>query len=724
MRNRDTIIKRIFFFFLSLLFFFYSTFSFVYVLPPHHAFAETPEETVTPTTTDTPPPQPTTTNNTPSVSPTPQDPSPTPSDSPTPSLTPTLTPTPDSNTITATNDATITNTTSAADTTGGNTATSDSGQSTNSTTPTPSSGTPTPTPSPAQVAITTGDATSQVEVDNKVNTTVVNSDFVYQTVNLYSAQNGDINISDPIAIAAQAVTDHPNDPVVNVSVVNAQNFSYITNTVSSVADTGNNTSTSASGGATIATGNAYATVSLLNQVNYVLVNSKVHVLNINIFGSLNGNIVLPNLTTTNSCSNCSAQLTSDNTASVANTVSSTATTGDNTTIGSGNSNITTGNAKSATNVLNVVNSSLLGMTQESLFINVLGSWTGQFIGWDSFGPQASGSLLLQALLPNGSACTTCTSPTLSLTNVASVQNTITSLANTGGNSATGKNSSITTGKADSSIALINFVNSTFVNSLGFFGFINIFGDLHGNIGGKKEFDALNTPAPQDSEQTDQPVETKDVSETNTQDTPEDGGKLTLSQSNNVGAYVFPGDTVTFFVQAKNPGSGKVYNSVLSIEFIKDGTNYGGATFPLGTIASGHGIKLSTGLVLSKSIQPGSYTAHAVITGSTGNGTNNVSASADSTFLVITKNQPQTVTNSNTQDPPPATESKVLGIQSKPSGFIFPAKTKTDEIVYYLLLSFLLYLSIRAVRQQKELAERYTITKKSLLQFFKKYNAFV
>ncbi|HUD44850.1 MAG TPA: hypothetical protein VMR41_04870 [Patescibacteria group bacterium] len=489
--------------------------------------------------------------------------------------------------------------------------------------------------SPSSSSVTTGDATSSVDASNTVNTTSINSQIIQQTLNIFVDQNGDLNLSSPSTIASDVVSQHPNDPQINVELTGVNNYTYLSNTIVSTANSGNNNITDSSGNAIITTGEACSLASLLNQVNFTIINSTIHILTINIFGNVNGNIILPenNLSTQSSASvDANIPSTIDNTALVTNTVNSSATTGGNTlttTSASTSGGITTGSASSAVDLLNVVNTSVYGINFGGLYINLFGTWNGNFLGWNDLSPQIGGtSLSLDTSNPDsGTASDPSNSNNNSaVSNVAIVNNNITSIANTGGNTVNASSGSINTGNAISEVSLFNFVNSSFINSFGYFGFINIFGTLNGDIGGTSEF-ITPTSTSADSNSQD------DTSSDSTSNQKEDGGALSLSEANNVGAYVLPGDTVTVFLTGKNIGTGKVYGATLTLHLMKDGKDLGDPTFAIGDLSAGVAFKLSTGLVLAQNTVPGEYSLHAVLSGTTGENDTSVSASADNSFTV-------------------------------------------------------------------------------------------
>jgi len=678
---------------------------FLYVVYPPLAFAQevTPTDTPTPTTTiDNSATVSTDTNTTSdtgdndiytTVTPTPTptiDPSVSPTDTPTP--TPTIDPSADLN---ASNSAQVDNNISSTANTGNNSATV-TGDTDPSATPdasqtadnsdTSTSGQDQSGSNVCDSSIQTGNATSVTNVQNSVNTNLMNSNVVDQTLNIYVAQNGDLNLSDPLTLASDAITSHPNDPVINMTVTNVNNFAYVTNDITSVANSGGN-SINGGGNATIATGNADSVVSLLNNINFTVVDSQIHVVTINIFGTLNGNIILPDPNTSLACSGCGVNLTANNAASVTNNVSSTANTGDNSVIASGSASIQTGNADSVVNSLNIVNTNLSGVNAEVLYVNDLGNWNGNFIGWGNLDPQAGGaSLVLYNLSPsnaNGSG-------SANIINNAVVTNNITSLANTGNNAISGGSGFIATGNAFSAISLLNFINTNFVNSFGFFGFLNIFGSWTGDIGGQSQFAALN------ANNSDAPPTSDTGTGNNSNATEEQGGQLSVTNTNNVGAFVYPGDTVTFTIKVKNTGTGKVYGTNLNLTLMHNGQNLGTASFSLGDIDAQQGVKVTTGIVLPKNSPGGLYTAIAQASGDVGPDNNSVSANGNSNFNVFNN---ITLAYNNPQTP----HVTVLGAQTKTGKENFAAKSaQSPSYLLSLILILMTYVLIRGIRKRRYL----------------------
>jgi len=170
--------------------------------------------------------------------------------------------------------------------------------------------------------INTGDAVSITEGENKVNTNIINSKIVNHTINLFVDENGDIDLSDPFSIAEEIVVqDNNSEEVINVLATDATNYAYLSNDVVTISDTGSNT-IEGSKEAVINTGNAYSITTLLNQVNFTIVGSVIHIVTINIFGNLTGNIILPEFSSLESCNECGMSIETENEATVTNSVDS------------------------------------------------------------------------------------------------------------------------------------------------------------------------------------------------------------------------------------------------------------------------------------------------------------------------------------------------------------------------------------------------------------------
>jgi len=545
----------------------------------------------------------------------------------------------------------------------------------------------TPTPPPTTTVVDTGDAVSVTEVQNDINSTQIDSQVVFQTLNIFV--DGDVNLSvNPLNIVDSVLhSEHGDDELINVSVYDGVNYAYIVNDIDSIANTGVNTVES-NGNPSVATGDAYSIVSLLNKINTTIIGSTIHVVTINIFGEVNGNIILPDVVFPDTTGCCGGDLDVDNLAQVVNQVNSSANTGGNTLTVSDSGNIDTGYAESVVNTTNIVNSNYINANLIELYINVFGSWLGDFIGWGGVTSNTNGSVysLTGDGLPGDSqTCSSCVGDA-GIVNEAYVQNNINSQADTGHNLVSGQNGNIVTGDAYSAVSIFNFVNLTFRNVFGFIGFINIFGTLHGNIGGAAEFEKL-------AHVDDNIIEEATSNEPG--DEVRGEGDLTVESSNNVNQFVYPGDTITFTVRLKNTGDDSVRDAKWGITLIdENGEDLGGAIFGLSDIQSGKTYRISTGLVLSKNALPGNYIARAFVLGKTGSDNKEIGAYSDSYFSIHSKGT-LAAGNGNTET---LNQEEVLGTTD------FAASNNPfEKILFYVFLAlWAIYLPLKGYQRRNEL----------------------
>lgn len=486
-----------------------------------------------------------------------------------------------------------------------------------------------PTVEPTVIAtpvaeIITSKSDSIVEVENDVNSIISNSEIVYHILNIYLEEVGDINISLLLEKVMYKVYEEDKNlsDTVSLKVTTIDNFSYVENTVNSISNSGGNNLDQVEN-ASIITGDAYSAVSVVNNVNTNIIDSKLHLVTVNIYGSLKGDIILPEFDSNGQTNQLPEFVNVEsNSAVVSNTVNSLANSGQNaitTTTDEENAStsamIISGEAKSNVNIVNIINSNLVDLFFRYFYINNSGYWVGGFLGFND---------------SVGGMCTDGSVNIVNESNDAFVSNNINSYANTGGNTISGgsKEASISTGNAYSSVSLLNIVNSNIINSQGFIGFVNIFGSLIGDIGGASTFVEEIVPEVETNKD-----EVVNIGNTNGSVQKESGGVLEVSHSNNVGTHVFPGDTITFVAKVNNVGYGKIYGAKLKIELFKDGVSFGGTYFDLGDINAQRAVKLTTGLVMSKNAIAGKYKAVVSVNGSVGPDDNIISASSESEFTI-------------------------------------------------------------------------------------------
>lgn len=640
------------------------------IVPRQTVFAEEPEPTHTPSAS-------------PEASPTPlpseasaQEGEPTPDPSPQPSPTPC--PTDCDSTpvgeVNQSNEGTVDNTVEASSDTGNNTIDPSPEpaaleEATDSAAPEASSEVSNSEPS----VIATGEANVQVDVVNLVNTNEANSDTEFQIENVFGEQSGDIVLIDAGA----------NAPDPSSLLVNQSNTATVTNLILVYANSGWNLITGAMG--EIQTSAAYATVTIFNFINANLANSQLSFAVINIFGTLDGNIVLPEPSMLATLLGGNAEISQTNTGSVTNNIAASSNTGGN---NLENGEIETGNAATTANVINNVNSNMLGGSFYHLIINNLGIWNGTFLGWGNLAPQdphyghmffdAGNMPALETLLLNGE---------INQTNDATVTNTVVAQSNTGNNTINGEGK-IKTGNAYTTVNLLNFINSNWVGVRGFFGMINIHGTINGDVGGADHFVTLSEPTV-----TKPPEELQAAAEVKSP-----GGQLSTSMSTNVGTHVNPGDTVMFYINVQNSGTGPVYDSKLTF-YLADSSGEVVAvqTFDLGKLNPGEKMKISFGAVLAQTAPSGIYNALAVADGTTGPDDTGVSSQSETSFLVageggfVSSLIPEVYAASNIEEP------GTPQVQQQQGGIYY---SETWGNVFLLIL-FLTYIRMLQLLYRKD-----------------------
>ena len=263
--------------------------------------------------------------------------------------------------------------------------------------------------------VQTGDAYAAANVLNLVNTNLVNSSYLLVSFNNFGNLTKDITL--PGASFFQRLfTGGGALPQMNSSTYSIHNTNNGTTTASTTADavTGNNTASSdASSTASISTGNAYTSASTFNQENTNLLGGASVFMLFRVWGNWTGTVqglppgilwqqtpegvslVSANASSSDSsedttcqyakhtlvggpCYNSSSFLASStNTATLNNDVHVYALTGANqATSDSGTSTIDSGNAYAVANVVNMVNTNIIGRNWIFAIFNIFGDWSG------------------------------------------------------------------------------------------------------------------------------------------------------------------------------------------------------------------------------------------------------------------------------------------------------------------------------------------------------------
>lgn len=341
-------------------------------------------------------------------------------------------------------------------------------------------------------SIGTGAATSIADVTNIVNSNFLGSEGLFQFLNLFGNAYGDITLK-----AGDGASCNFLCAITQLFFANYNNAN-VSNDISANAATGANTATGNEGDAAIQTGNAFAAANAVNIINTNIVGSDYLTFILNAFGAWSGDLVLPPSSyfehTAPACEGClpeNLSVTSENSADIENTVGASADSGGNEATGNdGASTINTGNAASASNVMTVANTNILGNNLMLIYVRTMGKWTGHvfslprgvtIIGTDDgfiidgFG---GGSALSTAASLNSEANWNITN-----TNAAIVRNNVSASATTGDNSASanGGDATINTGDAYAAANAINIVNTNILGRNWIFAILNVFGNWNGNV---------------------------------------------------------------------------------------------------------------------------------------------------------------------------------------------------------------------------------------------------
>ncbi len=326
---------------------------------------------------------------------------------------------------------------------------------------------------------------------------------------IYGNVVGDLYIDPNMFTKVQPATNGSGYPVYDDVTINSQSNGVINNDIVLDAATGNAAVSGNTTGGDATSGNASAVANIVNMINSIIGAQQSFLGNINIYGNLEGDVLLPenfintllasNVPTatidTSSIANGDLLAEFNNNQAINNNIDATATSGaatvaSNTTGG----NATTGEANTKLTVLNLTGRQVIGSDAMLVFINVLGNWVGAIVN-------APGST--SAALGGGIASNSCIvicggaeDLTLNATNNNQINNNILANATTGNadvtHNTTGGNA--TTGDANVGVNVANITNSTF-NLSNWFGvlFINVFGEWKGSFGVDTAYG--NTPAP-------------------------------------------------------------------------------------------------------------------------------------------------------------------------------------------------------------------------------------
>ncbi len=355
-----------------------------------------------------------------------------------------------------------------------------------------------------------GDATTMATIINILQSSwgMSPSEIATFIANIDGDVFGDLTV-DPGQLNNRQLAAGNAQPIDNLTVNNAVN-GQINNNVDLLSASGSATVSGNTNAGSATSGDASAIVNILNLINSAITAGQSFVGQININGSLEGDILLPawmqsqliaagnsgafsgntaSVTNTGPNSNNTIDSTRDNSftgnfednIAINNNIVSTALSGNAAVSGntSGGS-ATTGSAESNVNILNLTGRQVVGANSLLVFVNVLGNWVGLILD----APAGSTSAAIGSGLSQNSQLPANNTEINSTTN-AEINNNINVAAISGDANVTGNTNAgnATSGNALTGVNLANIANSQFSLS-DWFGvlFINVFGRWRGSFG--------------------------------------------------------------------------------------------------------------------------------------------------------------------------------------------------------------------------------------------------
>ncbi len=329
---------------------------------------------------------------------------------------------------------------------------------------------------------TSGDANANVTVINllqsSVSTNPATPSVTLYVQDIYGDVTGDITINPQLP----PYNSQPSDLQINSSSSSSIDNTLEVDAVSGDAKVAYNTN---AGDAS--SGDASVAINLINAVNSSISSGSTFIGVINIFGSLNGDILLSqdvmNALLTSASHSTAISGTTDSNISIDNDIQASAVSGDASVIGNTSAgDATSGIAQTSITIVNLTGRQIIGSNALLVFVNVLGNWVGMIVD----APSGSTS----SVIAGGASNTESADSTVNSSENLGITNSIRATATSGDalvlfNTLAG---SATSGDASVALNILNIVNSQLHMSdwLGVL-FINVFGNWFGSFG-------VDTPA--------------------------------------------------------------------------------------------------------------------------------------------------------------------------------------------------------------------------------------
>ncbi len=386
-----------------------------------------------------------------------------------------------------------------------------------------------------QAELSTGDIDMMVTLLNILNTNITGEDFTHLIVNIFGDLSGDVDLEDIAKnlgmSEGELVAIIQNDETARQDKlakkkeefrskdadVQNNNEAVVKNNVNVSGVSGENELSGNEDRTKLLTGRIKILVALINFINTNYTGTQWYFAMINIFGSLDGDLVLPDpngflvdetgansqvISTENGdiikTNTEETTIENANTVNLENNIEVLGDSGSNQAYsnedrvsqGSGNVDVTT-------QLMNWLNVNITGNNWVLLVVNVFGTWYGQIVGFPGNDPLSapdSGTLMVAAGSNgegptiteglNGDSTTTNDEKTsVSNTNSATVENNV-KIEGISGQNSTNENEdpvSVSTGWVDISADLFNVINMNVTGKKWMLVMVNIFGDFFGDI---------------------------------------------------------------------------------------------------------------------------------------------------------------------------------------------------------------------------------------------------
>ena len=341
--------------------------------------------------------------------------------------------------------------------------------------------------------IQTGTSIAQTDMVNIINSNILGSNFEFFLLPIITDQNGDIDLNELWKQLQQKIAEQSANlsGLSNVYIMNT-NEAYVDVSANSSAISGQNSATDNEGNASIQTGDSIASANIFNLINLNIIGSRFLFGIINIFGSLTGNIIVPNPQrfleyATLYSSSGQSDIINQNFAYVSSNVQASADSGTNEQLDENGQSLKTGVSEAYASSTNFANLNLMLSSWYLLLLNNFGYWDGTVDSWENpsssivqDGESATYEIDNQEALIGENSLVGNTS--VENINLVGVKADVSATAISGQNKTAGnKNSSIQTGMSLAFANLFNFLNTNIVGSNFFMPIINLFGSWKGNL---------------------------------------------------------------------------------------------------------------------------------------------------------------------------------------------------------------------------------------------------